>query len=176
MSWASETAGADVLLVEDDHTLRTTLALALGLHGCIVRVATTLAQAREALSARHPELLILDLGLPDGDGLDLCREVRRVRDSLPILILTARGMLEARVDGLRTGADDYLTKPFDMTELMARVDALIRRSRWRPERTTLVVGRLQVDPITIYAKLDADVRVRLDKELQDLLVENPNLF
>lgn len=169
MTWASDTGGADILLVEDDHTLRTTLTLALELNGCSVRSATSLGRARKALAERRPELLLLDLGLPDGDGLELCREVRRARDAMPILILTARGTLEARVDGLRTGADDYLAKPFDMTELLARVEALIRRSRWRPGRVAFTVGRLWVDPVARQATRDGEPVELTELELKLLL-------
>jgi DNA-binding response OmpR family regulator len=163
------TQGADVLLVEDDHTLRTTLELALQLRGCTVRSATTLARAREALAQRRPDLLLLDLGLPDGDGLELCRDMRRARDPLPILVLTARGTLEARVDGLRIGADDYLTKPFDMTELMARVEALIRRARWRPGHMAFTVGRLRVDPVARQATRDGEPVELTELELKLLV-------
>lgn len=169
MTGDTATQGADVLLVEDDHTLRTTLELALQLRGCTVRSATTLSRAREALAQRRPDLLLLDLGLPDGDGLELCRDMRRARDPLPILVLTARGTLEARVAGLRGGADDYLTKPFDMTELMARVEALIRRARWRPSHMAFTVGRLRVDPVARQATRDGEPVELTELELKLLV-------
>jgi DNA-binding response OmpR family regulator len=95
-----------------------------------VAICETLASARETLARRLPDLLILDLSLPDGNGLDLCRELRAspTSKSLPVLILTAKTTVEDKVSGLTGGADDYLTKPFSPQELIARVDALLRRS------------------------------------------------
>lgn len=102
------------------------LARALERDGHTVTTASSLAASREALGA-GVDLLVLDLGLPDGSGLELCLELRRCESALPILILTARTQVELRVQGLDAGADDYLTKPFALAELRARVRALGRR-------------------------------------------------
>ena len=137
---------ADVLIVEDDVTLALTLEAGLHLAGHAPRHAPTLAAARREVATVTPDAIVLDLGLPDGDGIDLCHELREAGNPVPLLILTARGTLDARVAGLRSGADDYLTKPFDMPELLARIDALLRRRRWPvqdPER--ICAGRLEVD-------------------------------
>ncbi|MAO82432.1 MAG: response regulator transcription factor [Myxococcota bacterium] len=136
---------ADILLVEDDATLVLSLEMTLQAHGHHVIVCRRLAEARDILKGGLPDLLLLDLGLPDGDGLDLCQELRQQGAITPILMLTARGTLGARVDGLRAGADDYLPKPFDLPELMARVEALLRRRRWHQGGGDLHIGKLHVD-------------------------------
>ena len=136
---------AEILVVEDDATLAFSVQTRLGLAGHRVRCVPTLALAREAVAVIDSDLIVLDLGLPDGDGLTLCSELRTSGARVPILILTARGTIEARIDGLRGGADDYLTKPFDLDELVARVEALLRRTGWRQAAEHLHVGRLDVD-------------------------------
>jgi DNA-binding response OmpR family regulator len=115
-----------VLVVDDDEDVRAVLARALERDGHAVTTSSCLAEARQALAA-GVELLVLDLGLPDGSGLELCRELRVGENTLPILILTARTQVELRVEGLDAGADDYLAKPFALAELRARVRALGRR-------------------------------------------------
>jgi DNA-binding response OmpR family regulator len=115
-----------VLVVDDDQDVQAVLARALERDGHSVVTAGSLAAARAALAA-GVELLLLDLMLPDGSGLELCRELRAREQALPIMILTARGQVEARVEGLDAGADDYLVKPFSLAELRARVRALGRR-------------------------------------------------
>lgn len=120
-----------VLLVEDTERVADVVASALRTAGHAVTVARDCASARAALEGAAHELLILDLGLPDGSGLELCRAVRSGGDDLPILMLTARNGVEQRVTGLDAGADDYLGKPFATSELVARVRALGRRGpRW----------------------------------------------
>ncbi len=119
----------NVLLVEDERNLASALKIALKKLGITdLSEATTLREAREVLSKTQPELIILDRTLPDGDGLDLCREIRNRGSRQFILMLTARGQIQDRVDGLRGGADDYLPKPFSWEELSARVEALARRT------------------------------------------------
>ncbi len=115
-----------VLVTEDEADVRSVIARALERDGHAVSIAGTLEEARRALAA-GVDLLVLDLSLPDGSGLTLCREIRATQASLPILILTARTQVELRVEGLDAGADDYLTKPFALPELRARVRALGRR-------------------------------------------------
>jgi len=115
-----------VLVTEDEVDVRGVIARALERDGHAVSTAGTLEEARTALAA-GADLLLLDLSLPDGSGLTLCRELRAAQSTLPILILTARSQVELRVEGLDAGADDYLTKPFAVPELRARVRALGRR-------------------------------------------------
>jgi DNA-binding response OmpR family regulator len=117
------------LLVEDEPRLADTLKIALRKLEIPARHATTLAAAREQLRAAPVELVLLDRALPDGDGLALCEELRARGYAGAILMLTAQGQVEARVQGLDAGADDYLAKPFSWSELEARIRALARRNR-----------------------------------------------
>lgn len=115
------------LLVEDEPQLAQTLKIALRKLEIPARHATTLADARRRATEEAPELILLDRQLPDGDGIELCQELRAHGYSGAILMLTAKGLLEDRVEGLECGADDYLPKPFAWTELEARIRALSRR-------------------------------------------------
>jgi DNA-binding response OmpR family regulator len=114
-------------VVEDNPELAQLLTRGLKAEGYETDVMTTAAEARAAVTTTRYAALILDLGLPDGDGLSILREIRQGKDPLPILVLTARGGLQDRVSGLRSGADDYLVKPFALEELVARLEALLRR-------------------------------------------------
>ena len=116
-----------VLLIEDNRRLADLVGKGLRDAGFAVDAFHSIADAEAVLGSVRYEVMVLDLGLPDGDGLDLLRDVRRRGDSLPILVLTARDGVEDRVGGLNAGADDYLLKPFVMDELLARVRALLRR-------------------------------------------------
>ena len=122
---------ARILLVEDDARIRTEVTAALNTEGYDAEVAVDLSGARKAV-AREYDLLLLDLGLPDGDGVELCLELRDAGRSLPVVVLTARDTPEERVRGLDAGADDYIVKPFHMNELMARVRSVLRRSGRAP--------------------------------------------
>jgi two-component system KDP operon response regulator KdpE len=115
-----------LLLVEDDARIRHFIRLALEGEGIAVAEAGSLAEARERLGRTPPDLLILDLGLPDGDGVDFIRDLRGWT-TLPILVLSARALETDKVNALDSGADDYLGKPFGVPELLARVRALLRR-------------------------------------------------
>ena len=116
-----------LLLVEDNAALAELAALGLGRSGFSVDVAPTAAEAEESLRSAQYAAVVLDLGLPDLDGLELLRALRRRGERTPVLVLTARGALHDRVDGLNAGADDYLVKPFATEELVARLQALLRR-------------------------------------------------
>jgi DNA-binding response OmpR family regulator len=116
-----------VLVVEDNAELARLLAKGLRTAGFESDVFSTVAEARVAVATTRYAVLILDLGLPDGDGLSILRELRQRHDPMPVLVLTARGGVHDRVRGLRDGADDYLVKPFAFDELVARVHALLRR-------------------------------------------------
>ena len=122
-----------ILLVEDERAITEPLAEALEREGFTASVAGTAAEAMEKAGAQPPDLVLLDIGLPDGSGLDVCRELRQ--DSrVPIIMLTARGSEADRVAGLELGADDYIVKPFSAREVMARVRAVLRRAAARAER------------------------------------------
>jgi DNA-binding response OmpR family regulator len=116
-----------LLIVEDNEELAELLAEGLQTAGYESDVLSTVEDARVVLSTTHYAALILDLGLPDGDGLSLLREIRNRNNSIPVLVLTARGGLNDRIHGLRSGADDYLVKPFAFEELVARLEAQLRR-------------------------------------------------
>ena len=123
---------AELLLLEDDPAIAQTVRFALEREGFSLRHCAWLQEARAALADRLPDLLILDVGLPDGNGLDLCRELRSAASPLPLIVLSARSEEWDRVLGLELGADDYLAKPFSPRELVARVRALLRRSQAAP--------------------------------------------
>ncbi len=142
----SETATGRVLVVEDDPEIAEVLRRTLRQEGHEVRSAGDGEEALAAAAEFVPDLVILDLGLPKLDGVEVLRRLR-ADDDVPVLILTARADLDDRVEGLDTGADDYLVKPFERQELLARMRALMRR---RPPRgaATLVLGDLRLNPAT----------------------------
>lgn len=117
-----------ILLVEDELPIRRFLSSALSPRGYQVAESATLAEARLLCTAKPPDLILLDLGLPDGDGVDLVREVRGW-SHLPIVVLSARGQEEEKVKALDAGADDYLTKPFGVSELLARLRVALRHAQ-----------------------------------------------
>jgi len=121
-------AGMKILLIEDDMDLGNGIRIALTDKGMDVTWVRQLADAQSQLEQRGFDLLLLDLGLPDGDGMGLLAGLRRKREGVPVLILSARDALSERLLGLDTGADDYLVKPFELAELLSRVRALARRS------------------------------------------------
>jgi two-component system response regulator MprA len=146
-----------VLVVEDDADIAGVLRRSLDKEGYDVRIAADGETALDEAGDFEPDTVVLDLGLPKLDGVEVCRRLRREGD-VPILILTARDALDARVEGLDSGADDYLVKPFEREELLARIRALLRR---RPPRGSafLVVGDLRLNP-------DSHEVVRGERELE----------
>ena len=136
-----------VLVVEDDDAIAQVLQRSLRMEGYEVKLAGDGVSALDQAHAFLPDLVILDLGLPRLDGIEVARELRTQDDDVPILVLTARDAVESRVEGLDSGADDYLVKPFERQELLARLRALLRR---RPPRgqATLSVGDLKLNPDT----------------------------
>jgi len=142
----SATAHPRVLVVEDDEAIAQVLQRSLRLEGYEVKIEGDGVAALDTAHAFRPDLVILDLGLPRLDGVDVARTLRE-SDDVPILMLTARDALESRVIGLDAGADDYLVKPFERQELLARLRALLRRRPPRGERS-LVVGDLSLNPDT----------------------------
>lgn len=133
-----------VLLIEDEKQIRRFVRLAIEEEGCVVVEAETLGRGLIEAGLCKPDLLILDLGLPDGNGIDLIRDLRGWSE-VPILILSARSQEVDKIDALDAGADDYLTKPFSVGELRARVRALLRRQHRHGEEVTPVVTFGQVD-------------------------------
>jgi two-component system, OmpR family, KDP operon response regulator KdpE len=138
--------GAHILLVEDDGSTRSLVAANLEAHGYQVRPVSTAADAVRSWDAQRPDLVVLDLGLPDADGLTVIRRVRR-DGTTPILVLSARDEEPDKVAALELGADDYVTKPFGLEELRARVAALLRRAAGPAADTTgsIRLGQLVLD-------------------------------
>jgi DNA-binding response OmpR family regulator len=136
-----------VLVVEDDTEIAQVLQRSMRIEGYDVRIAGDGVSALDAAHAFLPDLVVLDLGLPRLDGIEVAKTLREGGGDVPILMLTARDAVDARVEGLDAGADDYLVKPFERQELLARMRALLRR---RPPRgsASLVVGDLKLNPDT----------------------------
>jgi DNA-binding response OmpR family regulator len=155
-----------LLLVEDDLTIASPLVRGLEREGFSVEHAECGAEARRALAAAAPDVVLLDLGLPDVDGFELCRELRAV-SGVPIIVVTARGEEVDRVVGLELGADDYVVKPFGFRELVARVRAVLRRGAARSDPSP-APGPLVVDRRTRRAFVD-DRPITLTPKEFDLL-------
>jgi two-component system response regulator RegX3 len=161
--------GARILFVEDESAIAEPFGRALAREGFDVVGARSIAEARERFARRAPDLVLLDLTLPDGDGRDLCRELRG--SEVPIIMLTARGTELDRVTGLELGADDYVVKPFSGAEVVARIRAVLRRAAAaaRPEGP-IALGHLVIDPGSRRACLD-DEELELSRKEFDLLAE-----
>ena len=165
-----------VLFVEDETSISGPFSKALAREGFEPVVARTAARALELAEQIEPDIVLLDLTLPDGDGRDVCRALRR-RSSVPILMLTARGTETDRIVGLELGADDYVVKPFSGAEVIARIRAVLRRtgaasaeSGARPVGEPVTVGVLEVDPGARRARL-AGEELQLSRKEFDLLAE-----
>ena len=162
-----------VLILDDDDRLASMLVRYLGERGVEASVAPDVATGLQALRARRPDALLLDVMLPDGDGFDVLRQLRGgLAPDLPVLMLTARGDATDRIVGLEMGADDYLPKPFDPRELLARLHAVLRRSSPAPTRSAdaLVFGRLVLDPGARTVCLDGEDRELTAHQFDLLLV------
>ena len=163
-----------VLVVEDDPAVSGALNRALRLEGYEVTLATDGPPALEEIAIRPPDAMILDIGLPTIDGLDVCRRLRSAGDDTPVLMLTARDAINDRVQGLDAGADDYLVKPFALAELLARLRALLRR---RPEDAGEVLhfADLSLDPVTREARRgDRQFTLTpIEFDLLELLLRHP---
>ena len=157
-----------ILLVEDEDSISDPFSRALAREGFEPVVAKTAADALKLAALVDPELVLLDLMLPDGDGRDVCRELRR-RSDTPIIMLTARGTETDRIVGLELGADDYVVKPFSGPEVIARIRAVLRRSRRDGDGgTRRVFGGLEIDPEARRVRIDGD-EVDLSRKEFDLL-------
>ena len=170
---------ARILLADDDRAIRDALTRALALEGYDVVQAADGAQALVQVESARPEMAILDVMMPNVDGLTVCRVIRAERNRLPILMLTARTETQDRVAGLDAGADDYLAKPFDLEELLARVRALLRRARPDddPVGEPLQIADLRIDP-TARRAWRGDREIELSKtefDLLELLVRNQGI-
>ena len=165
--------GGRILVVEDEDSISQPFAEALRRAGFEPLVTRTAAGALELAAEAEPDLVMLDLSLPDGDGRDVCRELRR-RSDVPIVMLTARGTEMDRIVGLELGADDYVVKPFSAAEVISRIRAVLRRSAPRDgagaEEKPLRVGDLELDPAARIARLGGR-ELDLSRKEFDLLAE-----
>jgi len=159
-----------ILVVEDNRVTRTFLADNLSADGYELLEADCAADAKRLMETHFPDLAIIDLGLPDRDGLELIREVRdadrvaaRLDPDLPMLVLSGRAGELDRLRGFDRGCDDYVVKPFSYPELRARVTALVRRRRWRPGCGRLRIGTLEIDPVARQVWLSGE-RLKLSKK------------
>jgi len=156
-----------ILVVEDEAAISEPLAENLEREGFAPEVAATLEAARDSYQRQVPDLILLDVMLPDGDGRDLAREIRKGSD-VPIIMLTARGEEIDRVLGLELGADDYVVKPFSARELTARIRAIMRRGRLAERRGPIEIGDIRLDPAA-RAVTKADEPLELAAREFDLL-------
>ena len=152
-----------LLIVEDNVELSRLVASGLMAAGYAADIVGNVTEARDALRCVNYAAMILDLGLPDGDGLSVLSELRRKADPLPVLVLTARNGLQDRVSGLRTGADDYLAKPFALEELVARLEAILRRPG-QLLGASLNLGNLVFDTESRQVFIDNEPRVLSARE------------
>ncbi|HUJ34396.1 MAG TPA: response regulator transcription factor [Solirubrobacteraceae bacterium] len=177
---------ATILVVEDHRSTRTFLADNLAADGFEVVEAESVSDARHLLESSFPDLAIIDLGLPDGDGLELLERVRdadriagRLDPDLPLLVLSGRVSEVDRLRGFSRGCDDYIVKPFSYYELSARVRALLRRTRRRPGTGRLRIGSLELDPLSRQAWVGGEPVALSKKEyalLRALAAEPTRVF
>jgi len=144
-----------ILIVEDDPVIADAVRVGLALGGAIVDCVGTCEEALAAAATTCFSAIVLDIMLPDGSGIDVLRELRSRKDTIPVLLLTARDEITDRVSGLDAGADDYLVKPFDLDELAARLRAITRRREGRAD-TCLVHGAIRVDPAEASATVEGE--------------------
>lgn len=164
-----------LLVVEDDPQVRAMLSRALRYEGFEVASACDGGEALAALRADPPDLVLLDLLLPDADGVELCTRLRADGDQVPVLMVTARDGVSDRVAGFEAGADDYIVKPFSTAELVARVRALLRRARERPVTTVRRFGEVVLDASTREARRGRRPLelTRREFDLLAVLLDNP---
>jgi two-component system, OmpR family, response regulator MprA len=164
-----------LLVVDDDRAVREALRRTLTLAGYEVELAEDGEQAVERLAQSVPDAIVLDVGLPGIDGLEVCGRVRRLGHRVPILMLTARDAVSDRIDGLDVGADDYMVKPFDVGELKARLRALLRRANADADTAALSFAEVSLDQARHGAQVGENFveLTRTEYQLLELLMINP---
>ena len=164
-----------ILVIEDDDDVRAAIRRALLLGGYEIIQAGTGQEGLERAQSDVPDAIVLDLGLPDIDGIEVCRTLRRAGNRTPILMLTARTEVGDRVDGLDAGADDYLVKPYDVRELQARLRAIMRRHLEGADGGVMRFAELKLDPDAHGARIgDREIELtRTEYQLLELLMLNP---
>jgi two-component system response regulator MprA len=165
-----------VAIVDDDAAIRSALGRALRMENYDVELFEDGLSALKAVQLRAPDAIVLDLQLPDIDGLEVCRRIRRSGDTTPILMLTARNAVNDRVEGLDVGADDYLVKPFDLAELLARLRALLRRhNAGDSDGTVLRFEDLTLNPQTreVYRGTRLVELTKIEFDLLELFLHHP---
>ncbi len=168
-----------ILVVDDDRAVRESLRRSLSFNGYTVELAHDGVEALEMIASDRPDALVLDVVMPRLDGLEVCRQLRSTGDDLPILVLTARDSVSERVAGLDAGADDYLPKPFALEELLARMRALLRRTKLEDDEAAdsvaMTFSDLSLDPVTREVTRGAR-RISLTRTefaLLEMLIANP---
>ena len=164
-----------VLVADDERAVRESLRRALTLEGYEVELASGGREALESVGQGRADVVVLDVLMPDIDGLEVCRRLRHVGDRVPVLMLTARDAVSDRVEGLEAGADDYLVKPFDLDELIARLRALLRRTLGTDDQNQLRFADLTLDPAAHEARR-GNRRIELTRTeflLLELFMLNP---
>jgi len=164
-----------LLIVEDNQQLVDEISKYLKEHGFVVEISSTLQESKDRVEIYEYDLVILDLGLPDGDGLDLIPQIKAKNSETAIIILTAKDALDTKVKGLETGADDYLTKPFHMAELNARIRSIIRR-RFSRGKNNFNMNDIMIDLNARQAQVNNTLLKLTRKEFDLLLffVYNPD--
>ncbi len=164
-----------ILIVDDDRSLRDALRRALALGGYEPVLATGGQDGLTQAATAAPDAIVLDVGMPDVDGLEVCRRLRAAGNRVPILMLTARDAVEDRIDGLDAGADDYLPKPFDVGELKARLRALLRRNGMEGDPDTISFAEVELDSARHGATVSGRFveLTRTEFQLLELLMLNP---
>jgi DNA-binding response OmpR family regulator len=164
-----------VLVVEDEAKIAEGIKKYLEKQNYIVITANNIASAKDILEIEPFDVIILDRRLPDGDGVKLCKNLREIENKTPIIMLTAKTQLEDKIEGLDSGADDYLTKPFSLKELLARIKALIRRQSGQSESPYISIDNLIIDTNQCTVKRDEQEIKLSPKEysLLEFLARNP---
>ena len=158
-----------VLLIEDDKSMAQNIKMILTKEGMVVDVSNYGEEGTEYSRLYEFDIIILDLGLPDMDGLDVLKKIRLEKISTPVLILSGTNTSDKKVQGLVSGADDYLTKPFDKSELVARIKAIVRRSQGH-SKSILNVGKLEINLDSKTVCVDGDIVHLTGKEFQILML------